>query len=162
MYWNFLLPLQLSLREFCYFVRDIKPPNSKFWFPQFFTWIVLSLTRWKRKTNFSLVQNLTYFHEFRIYESTIFFMKKVLFSFKEAANCLFLKKNNRKILPYFKRKHEKFHEENSWIHRFGIRENMLRCYSLNFRFSKKAIHFDLIFLLDLMSVYMKRQIQVED
>ena len=36
---------------------------------------------------------------------------------------------NRKILTCFKRKQEKIGEENSWILRFGIRENMSRtCY----------------------------------
>ena len=44
---------------------------------------------------------MTYLHEFRIYESTIFFHEKCLFSF---SNIFYL---DRKILPCFKRKQEK-------------------------------------------------------
>ena len=58
------------------------------------------------------------FHEFRIHE--FFFTKNVLLSFKVAAKCLFLVKINsfsnifylnRKILPCFNRKQEKFREK---------------------------------------------------
>ena len=37
---------------------------------------------------------VTYFHQFRIYESTIFFTKNILFSFKGAAKCLFCENQN--------------------------------------------------------------------
>ena len=74
-------------------------------------------------------------HIFTNSESTIFFyLKNVLFSFKGAAKCLFLQINsfsnifdlNRKILPCFRWKIQKICEENSWILKFGIRENILR------------------------------------
>ena len=75
---------------------------------------------------FSRITNLR-IHDF-------FPTKNVLFSFKGAAKCLFVKINSfsnifdliRKILPCFKRKQEKIHEKKSWIGRFGIRENMSR------------------------------------
>jgi hypothetical protein len=65
-----------------------------------------------------------------------FFSRKMsCFLLKGAAKCVFFVKMNcfsnsfdliRKILPCLKRKQEEFREKNSWIRRFGIRENMSR------------------------------------
>ena len=82
-------------------------------------------------TGLSMVWLVTCFHEFQIYESTNFFHKK-MFCFLLAKCLFFVKINsfsnlfdlNRKILPRFKRKQEKFGEKRSWIRKFGIRENM--------------------------------------
>ena len=46
---------------------------------------------------------VTYFHQFRIYESTIFFTKNILFSFKGAAKCLFCENSFNNIF-YLNRK----------------------------------------------------------
>ena len=35
-----------------YIVRDIKSPNNQSWFPQFFPWIFLRFSSWKRKQTF--------------------------------------------------------------------------------------------------------------
>ena len=78
-------------------------------------------------------------HIFTNSESTnprIFLTKNILFSFKEAAKCLFFVKINsfsnifdlsrKKSYLVLKEKQEKFCEKNSCILGFGIRENMSR------------------------------------
>ena len=84
----------------------------------------------------------------RIPNPRIFFMKNIFFSFKGAATFLYL---NRKILPCFKVKQEKFLEKNSWIHRLGIRVNMSRtCYVYYYLWPLLSVWID--FLKDVMLI----------
>ena len=61
------------------------------------------------------------------YESTNFYHEKCLVFFSKELQSFFMKINNFSNifdLPCFKIKQEKFREKNSWIRRFGIRENI--------------------------------------
>ena len=59
---------------------------------------------------------VAYFHEIRVYESTMFFDKMFCFFLKEVQRVFFVKINsfsniydlNAKVLPWFKRKQENF------------------------------------------------------
>ena len=78
---------------------------------------------------------VTCFQEFRIYESTIFFTKCFLFSFKTRSNLCMEIKNVAKTIDFYKKRlfavpleenKTFFCEKKSWIRRLGIRENMPR------------------------------------
>ena len=88
-------------------------------------------TRGTRHQSFNVF--VTYFHQFRIYEFTFFFIKRYLFSFKGATKCLFCE--NKQFKQHFQTSIEKFYvalKETTKLFvkkilRLGIRKNMSQC-----------------------------------